>query len=87
MLVQNGDMIELDVSKKRIHLDVSDEGNWKKKKELEAATASGARGYANLYVKHVLQADKDRLRFFLFGKSGSLVTRDSHWLADLVSKR
>jgi dihydroxy-acid dehydratase len=76
--VQNGDMIELDVSKKLIHLDVTEDelarrkANWKKP---EYATE---RGYVNLYVKHVQQADKGADLDFLVGKSGSQVTRDSH---------
>jgi len=77
-LVENGDMIELDVANKRIHLEVSDEelavrrSNWK-----QPALAS-QRGYVNLYVKHVQQADKGADLDFLVGNSGSKVTRDSH---------
>jgi len=77
-LVQNGDMIELDVANKRIHLDVSDEelavrrSNWKQ----PALVAD--RGYVNMYVKHVQQADKGADLDFLVGSSGSKVTRDSH---------
>ena len=36
------------------------------------------RGYVNLYVKHVQQADKGADLDFLVGNSGSKVTRDSH---------
>jgi dihydroxy-acid dehydratase len=36
------------------------------------------RGYVNLYVKHVQQADKGADLDFLVGNSGAQVTRDSH---------
>ncbi len=76
--VQNGDMIELDVKKKRIHLDVSDEELEKRKLNWKQAEHIMNRGYVNLYVKHVQQADKGADLDFLVGKSGSQVTRDSH---------
>jgi dihydroxy-acid dehydratase len=36
------------------------------------------RGYAKLYVDHVLQADQGADLDFLVGSSGSVVTRESH---------
>jgi L-arabonate dehydrase len=78
VLVQNGDIIELDVSKKRIHLDVSDEELEKRRKNWKQPPQVAQRGYVSLYVKHVLQADKGADFDFLVGKSGSRVTRDSH---------
>jgi L-arabonate dehydrase len=78
VLVQNGDIIEADVSKKRIHLDVSDEELEKRRKNWKQPPHVAQRGYVNLYVKHVLQADKGADFDFLVGKSGSRVTRDSH---------
>lgn len=77
-LVQNGDIIELDVHKRKLHLEVSEEelarrrGTWKKPEPISE------RGYVNLYVKHVQQADKGADLDFLVGKSGSKVSRDSH---------
>jgi L-arabonate dehydrase len=77
-LVENGDMIELDVANKRIHLEVSEDelairrSNWK-----QPALAAD-RGYVNMYVRHVQQADKGADLDFLVGNSGSKVTRDSH---------
>jgi L-arabonate dehydrase len=76
--VQNGDFIELDVANKRIHLEVTDEeladrrSNWKPRLPL------ASRGYVNLYINHVQQADKGADMDFLVGGSGSAVTRDSH---------
>jgi len=77
-LVQNGDMIELDVPNKKIHLDVSDEELATRRKKWEKEESASGRGYVNLYVKHVLQADKGADFDFLVGRSGDKVTRDSH---------
>ena len=77
-LVQNGDMIELDVAKRLLHLDVSDEILAKRKAEWKAPKPAAERGYVNLYVRHVLQSDKGADFDFLQGNSGSVVTRDSH---------
>jgi dihydroxy-acid dehydratase len=77
-LVQNGDIIELDVPNKKIHLDVSDEELAKRRKNWKQPKLASDRGYVNLYVKHVMQADKGADLDFLVGKSGDKVTRDSH---------
>ncbi len=79
-LVKNGDMIEVDVSKKRLHLDVSEEeltlrlASWKAQQENQKKIKE--RGYRKLYIDHVLQADKGADMDFLVGKSGSVVDRD-----------
>jgi dihydroxy-acid dehydratase len=77
-LVQNGDMIELDVPKRRIHLEVPDEELEKRRKNWKQPEFVSSRGYVNLYVKHVQQADKGADLDFLIGKSGDGVSRDSH---------
>jgi len=77
-LVQNGDMIELDVPARRLHLDVSDEELDKRRAAWVNPTAFASRGYVSMYVKHVMGADKGADLDFLQGSSGSLVTRDSH---------
>jgi dihydroxy-acid dehydratase len=77
-LVKNGDMIELDVNNKRIHLEVSDEELAQRKKLWQPTEVVSDRGYVNLYVRHVLQADKGADLDFLVGKSGDKVSRDSH---------
>jgi dihydroxy-acid dehydratase len=77
-LVQNGDMIELDVEKRRIHLEVTDEELRRRKENWAPLEPASDRGYVNLYVNHVQQADKGADLDFLVGKSGSKVTRDSH---------
>ncbi|HZI54537.1 MAG TPA: dihydroxy-acid dehydratase, partial [Chitinophagaceae bacterium] len=77
-LVQNGDMIELDVEQRKIHLDVPDDELKKRKAKWTPPKLVAERGYVNLYVNHVLQADKGADLDFLQGNSGSVVTRDSH---------
>ena len=77
-LVQNGDMIELDVKKRRLHLDVPEEELVKRRKAWKGFKSPYTRGYAKLYVDHVLQADKGADLDFLVGKSGTPVPRESH---------
>lgn len=77
-LVEDGDTIELDVANKRIHLEVSDEELAIRRSNWVQPPLLAIRGYANLYIKHVQQADKGADLDFLVGGSGSTVTRDSH---------
>lgn len=77
-LVKDGDMIELDVEKRKLHLDISDEELKKRKAAWKAPKPMAERGYVKFYIDHVQQAhlgaDLDLLR----GGSGSEVTRDLH---------
>jgi dihydroxy-acid dehydratase len=77
-LVENGDIIELDVEAKLIHLHVSDEELSMRRKKWVAPPLMADRGYVNLYINNVQQADKGADLGFLVGKSGSKVARDSH---------
>lgn len=77
-LVQNGDMIELDVEQRRLHLDVSEEELATRRAVWAPPKPAANRGYVSLYIKHVLGADKGADLDFLQGNSGSTVTRDSH---------
>ena len=77
-LVENGDFIELDVEAKLIQLHVSDEVLSTRRKKWTAPPLVADRGYVNLYVNNVQQADKGADLNFLVGKSGSKVARDSH---------
>ena len=77
-VVQNGDFIELDVPNRRLHLDVSEEELARRKQNWQKPEPVAARGYVNLYIKHVQQADKGADMDFLVGGSGDQVTRDSH---------
>jgi dihydroxy-acid dehydratase len=77
-LVQEGDMIELDVEQRRLHLDVSDEELEKRRAAWQAPEPHATRGYVSLYTGHVLQADRGVDFDFLVGKSGAVVERESH---------
>lgn len=77
-LVENGDMIELDVPNRKIHLEVSEEEINRRRKKWTPPPSVAERGYASLYIKQVQQADKGADFDFLVGSSGSKVTRDSH---------
>jgi L-arabonate dehydrase len=76
--VQNGDIIELDVEARILHLYVSDAELEQRRAKWKQPEAIASRGYVNLYVNHVQQADKGADLDFLVGKSGSKVTRDCH---------
>lgn len=79
-LVRDGDMIELDVTGRRLHLDVSEAELARRRAEwvAPAAAAATSGGYAKLFVDHVLQADKGCDFDFLVGKRGAAVPRQSH---------
>ncbi len=77
-LVQNGDIIELDVDQRLLHLHVSDEALAERKKAWTPPTPAANRGYVHLYINHVMGADQGADLDFLQGNSGSKVTRDSH---------
>lgn len=77
-LVENGDMIELDVAKRRLHLDVSEKELARRRKQWKAPAAPMSRGYTRLYVDHVLQANQGADLDFLVGSSGAKVPKDNH---------
>jgi L-arabonate dehydrase len=77
-LVQNGDLIELDVENRILHLEVSDDELAKRRSLWRRPAPMSERGYVNLYVNHVQQADKGADLDFLVGNSGSKISRDSH---------
>jgi len=79
-LVRTGDMIELDVAARRLHLDVSDSELAARVQSAasEAGYAAPTRGWSKLYVDHVMQADTGADLDFLVGSSGDKVGRESH---------
>ena len=77
-LVKNGDMIELNVPKRSLHLHVSDEELARRKSTWSAPTPKLDSGYWKLYIDHVLQADEGVDLDFLKGKRGAFVPRDNH---------
>jgi dihydroxy-acid dehydratase len=76
-LVHNGDMIEVDVPARRLHLDVS-EAELAQRRAGWKPAPSPARGWYKLYVDHVQQAHLGADLDVLVGGSGSEVSRDSH---------
>jgi dihydroxy-acid dehydratase len=77
-LVKNGDTIELDVARRRIHLDVSDAELARRKAKWKAPPPHAERGWVRLYCETVQQADQGVDLEFLVGKSGAKVGRPSH---------
>ena len=76
--VQNGDMIEVDVPNKKLHLVVSDEELETRRKAWKPLDLGYNRGYAKLYIEAVNQAHLGADFDFLVGNSGSKVNRESH---------
>ena len=77
-LVKNGDMIELDVSARRLHLDLSEAEIEGRRAAWKAPEPPSTRGYYKLYYDHVMQADRGADLDFLVGRSGVAVPRESH---------
>src|SRR6187399_1816218 len=77
-LVQNGDEIELDVSKGILQLLISDAELGGRRAKWKAPKPPLERGYWKLYVDHVNQAHLGADLDFLVGKSGPFVPRDNH---------
>ena len=77
-LVEDGDIVALDVGKRSLVLEVSDAELERRRAAWRAPAPPVERGYARLYVDHVLQADEGVDFDFLRGGSGSAVPRASH---------
>jgi dihydroxy-acid dehydratase len=78
-LVRDGEMIELDVERRLLRLDVSDEDLARRKAEWRPPQPPGtAGGYPQLYVQHVMQANTGADFDFLLGTRGHAVPRESH---------
>jgi L-arabonate dehydrase len=76
-LVRNGDLIEVDVPARRLHLDVSDAELAQRRAEWKPEPRP-TRGWYKLYVDHVQQAHLGADLDVLVGGSGADVSRDSH---------
>jgi len=77
-LVENGDLIELDVARRRLELLVPGNELRRRRAKWQRPQPPLARGYWKLYCDHVLQADEGADLDFLVGRSGPLVPRDNH---------
>ena len=77
-LVESGDMIELDVEERRLHLDVSPEVLAARRAGWTPPAPDRGGGYQQLYRAHVLGADTGADFDFLLGCRGAGVPRESH---------
>jgi L-arabonate dehydrase len=77
-IVQDGDMIEVDVAARRIHLDLPAETIAARLAGWTPPVAEPASGYARLFHLHVGGADTGADFDFLIGSRGHEVPRESH---------
>lgn len=77
-VVRTGDIIELDVGARLIRMDISDEELAQRLQDFVPQVAHAIRGWEQLYVQHVMGADRGADLDFLRGASGSAVRRHSH---------
>jgi L-arabonate dehydrase len=77
-VVKSGDVIVLDVEKRILQVEVSDEELSKRRNAWRPTHQQYDRGYVSLYQRHVQQAHLGADMDYLRGASGSEVTRDSH---------
>ncbi|WP_382307947.1 IlvD/Edd family dehydratase [Herbiconiux sp. UC225_62] len=79
-LVQDGDLIDLDVEARTLQLLVSEEelATRVPPPSLTEAYGKAERGWSQLYIDHVQQADSGADLDFLVGASGAAVMRESH---------
>jgi dihydroxy-acid dehydratase len=77
-VVRNGDLIELDVPNRRLHLDITDEELAARLAEWNPRHETFDSGYAWLHQTHVEGADTGADLDFLKGCRGSPVGRDAH---------
>jgi dihydroxy-acid dehydratase len=77
-LVQNGDMIELDVEARSLHLEVGDEELARRRAAWEPPPPAMTSGYQKMYIDHVMQACDGADLDFLRGCRGAAIPRESH---------
>jgi dihydroxy-acid dehydratase len=77
-LVQDGDVIELDVEARRLHLEVPHEVLARRRSSWKPQLPPVNGGYQQIYVQHVMQASQGADLDFLVGCRGTTVKRDSH---------
>jgi len=77
-LVKNGDVIELDVAKRRLELHVPAAELERRRRQWKPLPPHADRGWVKLYCATVLQADQGVDLDFLVGQSGSKVGKESH---------
>ena len=78
LVVTDRGMIELDVEKRRLHIDVTSAELKRRRAKWRSPRSGYDRGYVKLYIDHVEQANRGADLDFLVGSSGSAVPRESH---------
>jgi len=77
-LVKNGDYIELDVPKRRLYLDLSDDELARRRSAWQQPDPHMEQGYVSMFLDRVQQADQGVDFDFLMGNSGALVSPGNH---------
>jgi L-arabonate dehydrase len=77
-LVKEGDEIELDVAARKLELCISDDELARRRAAWSAPPPRSTGGYQQLYIEHVLQADRGADFDFLLGCRGAGIPRESH---------
>ncbi|MDO6732070.1 L-arabinonate dehydratase [Marinovum sp. 2_MG-2023] len=77
-VVRDGDMIELDVANRRLHLEISDEELARRLADWTAPDNVPINGYERMFHDHVQGADTGADFDFLVGNRGNAVPKDSH---------
>ncbi|MGI8895548.1 MAG: IlvD/Edd family dehydratase, partial [Casimicrobiaceae bacterium] len=77
-LVENGDLVEIDVAKRKIHLHVADVELKRRRAQWTPLEPHADRGWVKLFCATVMQADQGMDLDFLVGKSGAKVGKVSH---------
>jgi L-arabonate dehydrase len=77
-LVENGDVIELDVEARRLHLEVDEDELARRRAAWSPPEPAMKSGYQKLFIDHVLQASEGADLDFLVGCRGAGIPRESH---------
>jgi dihydroxy-acid dehydratase len=77
-LLRDGDMIRLDVTDRRLEVELSDVELSRRRTYWTAPKHTMIGGYQSLYVEHVLQADRGADLDFLVGCRGAGIPPESH---------
>ncbi len=77
-LVRSGDLVELDVGARRLQLLVADDELAARRGERRDPAPESTRGYARLYIDHVMQANLGRGLRLPGGRKRGAVARESH---------
>jgi dihydroxy-acid dehydratase len=77
-LVRTGDWVQLDVPARTLQIEVDDDELGHRRQQWQPPGPPPARGYARLYIDHVLQANQGADLDFLVGASGHQPPRHNH---------